>query len=274
MTTWPLSLMLSLAAPADDTTMALAVQAVHAFQAGTEHLADPGRARQSFREAAQAMEQLRQQGVRHPALERALGNAWYLAGNLPRAILAYRRGLSLTPDDRAAHRNLAYVREQVRYPDGGTLGRPPIDHRPPWLPRLNSPLGGASILAAVTVGSVALTRWRMTRRGPLRAVAALAWLAASLLTLGWLADAWQQGRDLETPPVVLATATPLRWGNGLAYPPKVATELPAGTEARLLHRRGHWLLIELSGGEVGWVPATAALVADDLADPARASPAP
>jgi len=46
----------------------------------------------------------------------------------------------------------------------------------------------------------------------------------------------------------------LRTGNGLSYPPRYETPLNQGVEARLLHARGAWLQIELSGGEVGWGP--------------------
>ena len=47
----------------------------------------------------------------------------------------------------------------------------------------------------------------------------------------------------------------LRAGNGLSYPPRYETPLNRGVEARLLFARGAWLQIELSGGEIGWVPA-------------------
>ena len=47
----------------------------------------------------------------------------------------------------------------------------------------------------------------------------------------------------------------VRSGNGFAYPRRYDVPLNRGVEARLLYARADWLQIELSGGEVGWVPA-------------------
>jgi hypothetical protein len=54
--------------------------------------------------------------------------------------------------------------------------------------------------------------------------------------------------------VVAEDGVLLRRGDGLAYPPRYDTPLPRGAEARLRRERGTWLQIELSGGEIGWVP--------------------
>jgi hypothetical protein len=49
-------------------------------------------------------------------------------------------------------------------------------------------------------------------------------------------------------------------GNGPSYPPRYEARLHPGAEARSLCRRGDWLQVELSGGEVGWLPRSAVLV--------------
>jgi uncharacterized protein YgiM (DUF1202 family) len=76
-----------------------------------------------------------------------------------------------------------------------------------------------------------------------------------------------RARDLQTRPVVVITddGVLLRAGNGLRYPAAYETPLSRGVEARLLFTRGDWLQIELSGGEVGWVPREYALT-DDVPD--------
>src|SRR5689334_22738213 len=64
-------------------------------------------ARSTADEAARAAETLRYAALKFealepynsPAIERTAGNAHFLAGDLPRAILAYRRGLRLDPAD-------------------------------------------------------------------------------------------------------------------------------------------------------------------------------
>jgi hypothetical protein len=52
----------------------------------------------------------------------------------------------------------------------------------------------------------------------------------------------------------------LRRGSSRAFPPRYETRLKAGMEGRLLFERGGWLQVELSGGEVGWVPRSAVVV--------------
>jgi hypothetical protein len=52
----------------------------------------------------------------------------------------------------------------------------------------------------------------------------------------------------------------LRRGNGVVFPPRYDTPVNRGVEGRLRFERGGWVQIELSGGEIGWVPRTAVLV--------------
>jgi hypothetical protein len=236
-----------------------------AFHAGVQlRQTKPGRALQSFREAAADYEELRRRGGDNPDLHRNAGNAWLLAGDLPRAVLAYRRGLRLAPNDTELREHLAAAREQVVYPPPGGFGRPPVDQHPPWLPRL-SPAG--FLLAALGIYAlawVAMTRWAMTHRGWLLASGGAAFVAALVLGAGW---AWLQAEEREEtrrPLVVIQSdGVLLRGGNGLSYPALYKTPVNRGVEARLLARRGDWLKIRLADGESGWVPGEYALVDSD-----------
>ena len=60
-----------------------------------------------------------------------------------------------------------------------------------------------------------------------------------------------------TPASLSPSRPPLRTGNGVSYPSRLT--LPAGAEVRERHRRGGWVQVELPGGGVGWVPASALL---------------
>jgi uncharacterized protein YgiM (DUF1202 family) len=60
--------------------------------------------------------------------------------------------------------------------------------------------------------------------------------------------------------VVVKDQVELRSGNGKAYPPRYESKLRRGTEARCLYERSGWLQIELTGGQVGWIPRDAALL--------------
>jgi hypothetical protein len=101
----------------------------------------------------------------------------------------------------------------------------------------------------------------MTRRGRLLAAAVGCFAVAAALAGLVAAAAWEDGRERERPLVVVAEdGVLLRKGDGLAFPPRYDTPLGAGVEARRLFQRGDWLQVELSGGEVGWVPRGAVLV--------------
>ena len=243
------------AAPSADE---LLDQAEAAFHDGVQRVSEapdkPAEARKCFARAAKLYEQLRQTGVNNAALDRDLGNACLLSGDLPRAILAYRRGLLLAPHDHELQRNLAFAREEVVLPPPSNLGRPPVEHRPPWLPRF--PLWAPGLaLGLYALGWLALTRWCMVRRGTWLIAASITLTLSALLGagLGW--EAWEDHRERRYPLVVIAEdGVLLRKGNGLSYPPTSDTPLNRGVEAHLRFERGPWLQIELSGGEIGWVP--------------------
>lgn len=243
----PLSLSLQ-----DHTTLH---QAEQAFQQGRDHADNPSRARAFFRQAATHYADLVNRGFRNADLLRNLGNSHLLADELPQAILSYRRGLRVAPNDWAMRQNLAHARSQVAYP-AGDLGHPPADPLPPWLPRIGSGPGFAVALLAYLAACVAFTRWRMTRNRRLFLVGgALLVIAVSAGGLGaWLS--WGEWEEARHPLVVIAEdGVLLRSGNGLSYPPRYATPLNRGVEARRLLQRGDWLKIELGGGETGWVRA-------------------
>jgi tetratricopeptide (TPR) repeat protein len=255
---WPA---FAVTATASDETDGLR-RAEQAFQEGLARRDNPQEARPYFQEAAQEYESLNQRGNGNPALFRNMGNAYLLANDLPRAILAYRRGLLLAPSDPVLQANLHFAREQVDYPSGDGFSRPHTDHWPPWLPRPTLLAMLAFAVFVYAVGLAFLTRWRMTRRSGLL-VAGIVVVAIAVLPLGGVIhEARQQRQAAKYPLVVLAeNRVPLRNGDGVAYPARHdGKTLNRGVEARLLFERGDWLNIELSGGETGWVPRTVVLL--------------
>ncbi len=251
-------LTLILAAPAED----LQGQAAAAFHEGAQLIRDAKttvQARAAFARSAHLYEQLAETGCRNAALYRNLGNASLLADDLPHAILAYRRGLRLVPNDLELRADLAYAREQVAYPPAGSFGRPPTENRPPWLPRLPEPTP-VLVFILYTLGCLSVARWWMVRQSIWVSAAAITWAAAALLTgaLAW--EAWEDRQDGQKPLVVIAVdGVVLRRGNGRSFPARYPTPLNRGVEARRLFARGNWLQIELSGSEVGWVERAAVL---------------
>jgi tetratricopeptide (TPR) repeat protein len=260
-----IGLLLSLASPGSETPpdAELLERAEAAFHEGVQSHDRPAEAQRHFREAAEHYEALRRRGALNAALCRNEGNAYLLAGDLPRAILAYRRGLLLPPDDPALRANLEAARGQVVYPMPDRFGGAPADLRPPWLPRLPSWLVSVLALTLYAVGWVALTRWWMTRRGRLLVAGIAALVVAAAFGTLWAVGEVQAGQEAARPVVVIADdGVLLRRGNGLSYPPRYETPVNRGVEARLLLARGDWVKIELAGGETGWV-LRAYVVADE-----------
>ncbi|MFN4260114.1 MAG: hypothetical protein ACK4RK_12530 [Gemmataceae bacterium] len=215
---------------------------------------DPALARQHFHRAGEYFDRLRQQGVHHPTLELQRGNAYFLAGDVPRAILAYRAGLWLAPHDAALRARLADARGQVAWSTTDKLGQPPEDNWPPWLPRVAPEvlLGLAGFFYSLFC--VSITRWGMTRWSGWLESGAVTLLLTIAATGGWLAQEWQRGREKQYPVVVIAEdGILLRKGNGMAYAPRYDTPLARGVEGHLLRQRGDWLHIELASGQTGWV---------------------
>lgn len=231
------------------------------FQEGVRLRQAREQARPHFRNAAVYFDELRQRGVGNAVLFRNLGNAYLLAEDLPRALLSYHRGLCLSPNDRALRDSLTEARGRVVYPPPGDLGRPRRDDRPPWLPYLPSSWLMGVAIPCYVLGCVCLTRWRMVRRGGL--------LLGGLLALGiaggmsvWLLIRAEEQRDRAVHPLVVIAQDDvlLRRGNGEVFPPRFETPVNRGVEGRFLFERSGWIQMELSGGEIGWLPRGAVLV--------------
>jgi tetratricopeptide (TPR) repeat protein len=222
-----------------------------AFAEGVRRRDDPDAARLQFRAAAACFDELRRRGASNPTLYRNLGHSYLLAGDLPRAILTYRRGLRLAPDDRELNAGLRSARERVNYPAGSRLGRPESDSQSPWPKwfRAEWLVAGAALL--YSIACLALTRWLMIRRGALLAAALTALLGAGLLTA--LAVRGMEARSAGPLIVIAEDGVLLRRGDSLSYPPRYETPVNRGVEGHLLIERGRWLQVELLGGEVGWV---------------------
>jgi hypothetical protein len=235
----------------------VASQAERDFQEGVSRRAKAAEARPLFASAADSYAELYRRGIRNRALLRNWGNAAFLAGRPARAILAFQHGLLLAPGDHTLRESLEYVRGEVEYPPGT---RPDDSSWPPWLPRPSAELILFLALGLYTLGCLGLTR-RLVIGRPSWGVAVLFLLAAATGVSGGLLKSQEHRNQEHALVVIAADAIPFQRGNGESYPahPDVAT-LREGMEARLLHERGDWLQIQLSGGQIGWVPKRAAVL--------------
>lgn len=237
-------------------------EAAGAWYNGINCLKDPARQEQAlsyFRKAVQDYKDHCRSFGQTPYLLRWLGYSYDVIGDIPHAILAYRRGLRLDPGDAKLEAALAYARARVEYPPSPAAGLMPPDREywPGWLELHRS---GVVAFVAYTVACLTVIRWRMTRRRLWLHLAVGAAIIALVPVVGSGVEWLRRQRDKATPVVVLARSELLRTGNGSEYPPRLDVPLPRGAEVRRLFERAGWYQVQLSGGPVGWLPRDAVVV--------------
>jgi hypothetical protein len=248
-----------------------------AYRRGVELHGTSLESRKFFGQAAADYEELRRRGAHNAAVYTNLGQAYLLAGDLPRALLAYHRGLRLAPNDGHLQDLLEEARNQVVYSAPGTFGRPPVDNWPPWLLRPSLRFRLLLVWLLYGLACACVTRWWMIRRGGYLGLAGFLLSWAAFLGVMLASDgaewAWQQDHPLV---IFQADKVVLHKGDSNNYPaydglnrkwldiagalPPAATALHRGTEARLRFEKGPWLQIELASGEVGWIPRKNVLI--------------
>lgn len=190
-----------------------------------------------------------------------LGTAWYLRGDLPRAVACWRHAARLRPRDADVQHDLALARSQLP-------GTPPPALGPVWA-RLATP-GELGVLGALVAaaGSALALRWRRRRAGNGSLAAGLLGVGVTLGVLGTISDV--HGRAHPTA-VVLDGEIRAR-----SMPQADATErfrLPAGSEVRVERDADDWVLVSDGRARRGWVSASAlAIVAPGEAAPTVAVP--
>jgi tetratricopeptide (TPR) repeat protein len=212
-------------------------------------------ARPAFAESAAAYAELAEaRGVRNAALLANLGNAYTLAGDSGRAVLAYRRAMIIDPGNAAARAGLEFARTRV-----ATAVDPSA--RPwDWVSGWKRVVSATSLLAsgalAWALGWITLALHRLGRGGALSARSGATAVVLSIVTAGLvLSDRAVSQRWPEA--VVMADGVIGRKGpGGAAYAPSFDAPLAAGLELTLLEDRGQWLRVRLADGRETWVPAS------------------
>ena len=211
-----------------------------------------------YAEAAASYEQLIAQGGRDSNLYYNLGNAYYLQGDLGRAILNYQRAAQLAPRDQDIRANLALARAQVEqsYPEA----------QPGPLESISNLIGKwmtldeTAILALAcwfTFAFLVLT-WRQLRPGKLQESIRLASfillllvVVASLSLGSRIATANNQPEAVIVAPVVTVSSSPETRDT-------TQFQLYSGTEINLLETQGAWVEFSLPGETLkGWLPLEA-----------------
>ncbi len=204
--------------------------------------------------AAEFQQLIDHHALRTPGIYHALGNAYMLAGDTGRGVLAYRRGEQIDPNDPALHESLGFARSRVPVQvELNTPGRL-WSWVMVWRGRVPRLLIWNSFIALFTLGWLALAARTLGAGSRGLAVAGVWMLCVSLLPLTMLGLEWAryQGGDGA---VVVQEGTTARTGpDDSIYEPVFTDPLAPGVEARVLETRNDWARLALGDGTECWVP--------------------
>ena len=199
-----------------------------------------------FIEAAAGYEKLLADGTRSASICYNLGTAYYKAGQMGRAIAAYRQAERLTPRDASLRANLQFVRKRVNGDD-----KSPLPSWRSWLTLLTLNEGAALAAAAFWVWCLLLAarEFRPAWRPALRNATLATGAATVLLTTTLGVSAYVNLG--ETPAVVTAREAIVRFGP--IDESQTAFMLPDGAEVVVLDRKNDWLQVRESAKRTGWL---------------------
>lgn len=212
---------------------------------------------QRYAEAAEAYETMRAQGIEDGVLDYNLGNAYFKAGELGRAILNYERALKRMPGDEDVRANLDFANELLADEDDS----PPLPAVIGWAVDLYdrlSPSLLAVVLSVVFLLGGVLVSLLLTEHGAGLRTAflyTLAVLAVVALGSGAALAAKIVSARGRVEAIVLEDNAYVRSGPGNASP-RLA-EIHEGLKVRVVGEREGWLQVSLSNGLTGWLPADA-----------------
>jgi hypothetical protein len=185
-----------------------------------------------------------------------LGNSWFMAGNLGRAILNYRRAEQFMPNNADLKHNLKTALDL-------RADLIPVKEPHPMASRflgwhLNTSTGFRwGCFALVWVGFWGAWFWQeRSPRKEARITAAVTGVISVVLLASLVSESVMRKRA--APGVITAAEVVARKGDGNMYAPTFLDPLHSGTEFQCLETRGTWWHIRLADGQTCWIPAHAA----------------
>ena len=205
-----------------------------------------------YGQSARIYDSLLQLGFELPEVYFNLGNAYFRAGDLGRAVWAYRSAAALDPRDPDVEANLTVARLAAR---DRIETRQPGLIRQAWisLGQLLSLSEGARLVTLLWLGVwFCAALWLLfpaARRlvVPVFKITATLWAAAAIVLLA----RYVETRNTTAAVVIAAETQALSGPGGDA---DVVFSGHAGLECVVRGQRGEYLLVELANGRVGWMP--------------------
>ena len=228
--------------------------ALQELDAAIQHSGGIGSGEEVLQAAAVLAFTLDQEEINTSAGEHTLGNAYFIGGDLGRAILHYRKALAIDPSDQVLHQNLTHARSFVE---------PTVPGDPQNLNIKTALLSWQRVMGRWTlwIGTIGLLAtgsllWtlrtlQISTRLPIKAPLTLSLLG--LVGFGLLGyDQWLTDHDQSL--VIVAPGTELYSGPGKgAYQRVYDGHLGVGSEAVALESRQGWINIRLSNAQEGWI---------------------
>ncbi|MEI6891016.1 MAG: hypothetical protein V5783_02490 [Pontiella sp.] len=209
-----------------------------------------------YAQAAQHFESLVQkEHIRNGELFYTLGNSWFMAGDVGRAILNYRRAEQYLPNHPDLKYNLNTALELKTDLIPEKEPHPLADKLLGWHLKTSTTFRWWTFAALWVVlwGS-----WFWNERSPrkeLRITAIITGTLSVVLLGSLIAETLQRFRA--EPGVILAQEIMARKGDGTIYAPAFLDPLHSGTEFQCLEERKKWWHIRLADGQTCWIPAEA-----------------
>ena len=213
-----------------------------------------------YAEAAQQYELLvEEEGIRNGHLFYTLGNSWFMAGDLGRAILNYRRAEHFLPDDADLKHNLEAAREARTDLIPEERPHPLAAQLLSWHIHTKTSQRWWWFAGCWSLFWAALLWLSKTNRKGARIVAGATGALCAALLASLAADAVVRSRSEQG--VIIAKEVMARKGDSIRYAPAFREPLHSGTEFVTMERRDGWRQIRLADGRTCWIPAsTAAMV--------------
>ena len=206
---------------------------------------------QKFAAAAAEYESVVQGGYRSANVYFNLGNAYFKAGQLGRAIAAYRQAEQILPRDPDIHANLQFARNEAGVKDGASVWLQ-------WIRRLT--LNEWTVAAAAVIWLffllLILGQWRPALRKPLRLWTGVVAMRGVFLIICVVSAA--EDRVGTTYAVVVTQEAVVRRGpldESQSY-----FTLRDGAEVEVLDRKEKWLQVTDASRRIGWLPEAQVVV--------------
>jgi tetratricopeptide (TPR) repeat protein len=179
-----------------------------------------------------------------------LGNAWFRQGDLGRAILNYERALALEPRHPETQANLRLAREEARALEMEQL---PIER---YLSAITVPqytiMTSVAFWAAVFITGHIFFQRRRSGKLTILAIALFALSVGGAVEL-YLNETGNRGQSF-----AIITGKQVQARLATADNAKGVLSLPAGSQIKVLSKRGEWIYAALPNSLRGWIPAAEA----------------